>query len=127
MRMYCDEVIDREQVERTKAKMISKDTNAKEHRIQVGDRVVVMQKKKNKRITVFDPTLLTITSIKGSIISTSKNGWTITRDAQKFRKLYGTLPTSNTNRDGEEMQESENESSEQSDIDEIDYETLTGN
>ena len=77
--MYCDDVIDWEQVERTKAKMISKDINAKEHRLQVGDRVVVMQKKKNKLTTAFDPTPLTITSIKGSMITASKQGWTITR------------------------------------------------
>ena len=120
MEMYFDDVIDREQVEGTKAKMISRDASAKEHRLKVGDRVVVMQKKKNKLSTVFDPTPLTVTSIKGSMITANKKDWAITRDASKFRKLYGTLPTTSTKRGGEEIQESENDSTEQSDLDEQD-------
>ena len=38
METYCDDLIDREQVVNTKAKMISRDTGAKEHRLKVVDR-----------------------------------------------------------------------------------------
>jgi hypothetical protein len=64
METYCGDIIDREQVVNTKAKMVSRDTCAKEHRLKVGDQVVVMQKRKNKLTTVFNPTPLTVTNIK---------------------------------------------------------------
>ena len=48
METYCDDLVDREQVVNTKAKMVSRDTGAKEHCLKVGDWVVVMEKKKNK-------------------------------------------------------------------------------
>jgi hypothetical protein len=107
METYCGDIIDREQVVNTKAKMVSRDTCAKEHRLKVGDQVVVMQKRKNKLTTVFNPTPLTVTNIKGSMITTNKNEWSITRDASKFRK--------SSKKDGEEIYEAENDTNEQSD------------
>ncbi|CAB4040958.1 Hypothetical predicted protein [Paramuricea clavata] len=50
---YCDDIIDREQVINTKAKMVYRTTCAKEHRLKVGDQVVVMQKRKNKDASKF--------------------------------------------------------------------------
>ncbi len=92
MQTYRDDVVDREQVVNTKVKMVSRDTGAKDHRLKIGDRVVVMQTKRNKLTTVYNPTSLTITNIKGSMITAGRSDWTTTRDASKFRKLYGRLP-----------------------------------
>ncbi len=72
--------------------MVSRDTGAKDHHLKIGDRVVVMQTKRNKLTTVYNPTPLTITNIKGSMITAGRSDWTTTRDALKFRKLYGRLP-----------------------------------
>ena len=89
METYCDDVVDREQVVNTKAKMVSSDTGAKEHRLKVGDRVIVMQKKKNKLITVFNSTPLTVTDIKGSMITASTSDWSITTEHQSFANYMG--------------------------------------
>ena len=121
METYCDDVVDREQVVNTKAKMISRDTGAKEHRLKVGDRVVVMQKKKSKLTTLFNPTPLTVTDIKGSMITASTSDGSITRDASKFRKLYGNTPPTGKG-DEEELHEAESDTNEQSDHDEDDVE-----
>jgi hypothetical protein len=51
------------------------------------------------------------------MITANKNEWSITRDASKFRKLFGRLPQS-SKKDGEEIYETENDTNEQSDQDE---------
>ena len=109
-----DDIIDREQVVKTKAKTVARDTWAKEHRLKVGDQLVVMQKKKNKLSTVFNPTPLTVTNIKGSMITASKNKWSITRDATKFRKLYGSA-LHNSKGNEEEIHEAESDTNKQPD------------
>ena len=89
MDTYCDDVVDREQVVNTKSKTVSRDTCAQENRLKGGDRVVMMQKKKNKLTTVIYLTPLTVTNTKGSMITAGTNDCSVTRDASKFRKLYG--------------------------------------
>ncbi|CAB4011449.1 Hypothetical predicted protein [Paramuricea clavata] len=98
--------------------MVSSDSGAKERRLKVGNQVVVMQKSKNKLTTVFNPTPLTVTNIKGSMITANKNEWSITRDASTFRKLFGRLPPRSSKKDGEEIYEAENDTNEQSDQEE---------
>ena len=51
------------------------------------------------------------------MITANKNEQSITRDASKFRKLFGRLPQS-SKKEGEEIYETENDTNEQSDQDE---------
>ena len=77
----------------------------------VWDKVVVMQKKKNKLTSVFNPTPPTVKNIKSSMNTASKNKWSIIRDATKFRKLYGGA-RQNSKVNEEEIHEAESDTSE---------------
>ena len=62
--------------------------NAKASDLKVGDRVLVKQPKVNKFSTPFNPTPLTIISMKGSMVTASHpGGKQVTRNTAHFKKL----------------------------------------
>ena len=99
-----DRIINRERVEHTKSRMIVYDKKAKQHQFSVGDRVIVMQARKNKLTPVYDPRPMTITDIKESMITAERDGWTIVRDASKFKKI--SLPQAQSGSDSGSEEES---------------------
>ena len=60
--------------------------NATATTMKIGDCVLVKQKRKNKLSTRFDPRLLRVTKIKGTMVTAQRNNLTITRN-QSFFKL----------------------------------------
>ena len=64
-----------------------KDSKAyvKKHSIQVGDSVLLKQKK-TKMNPPYDPHKYTVTAVRGHQITATREGKTITRDAQKWKR-----------------------------------------
>ena len=60
--------------------------NATASTMKIGDCVLVKQKRKNKLSTRFDPRLLRVTKMKGTMVTAQRNSFTITRN-QSFFKL----------------------------------------
>ena len=79
-----DEILDREKDIRYKDSMRD---NHPGHSIVRGNRVMVTQKKGNKLTPAFSPRPLTVTDVKGSMITARDGDYHITRNATQFRKL----------------------------------------
>ena len=62
---------------------------AKTSLLQVGDKVLVKQRKMNKFSTNFNTTPYTIVAVRGSRLTAENNGHSITRNASFFKKFNG--------------------------------------
>ena len=80
-----DDTIDRDQYERYRHKMTVK--NKGEHRLQVGDQVLVAQKKRNKFTPAFDPQAYLVVGVKGSMVTARRGNQVITRNASMFKRV----------------------------------------
>ena len=61
--------------------------NAKECLLQIGDRVLVRQTKRNKFSTPFSPNPFIITNMNGTMVTAARNGYSITRNSTLFKKI----------------------------------------
>ena len=80
----------RERDEDAKAKMklyTDKMRKAKPSEIQVGDIVMLKQKKQTKLSSKFDPVPFCVTRIKGTMITVTRNGRYVTRNASFLKKV----------------------------------------
>ena len=60
----------------------------KEHKVHLGDAVLVPQRKRNKFTTPYHHEKYVVTKIKGSMITArNQHGHTVTRDASKMKKI----------------------------------------
>ena len=64
---------------------------AKESRIQIGDRVLIKQRRRNKLSTNFGTTPYVIVSANGSRLTAECNGHEITRNASFFKRFNGNM------------------------------------
>lgn len=69
--------------------------------LTVGDCVLVRQKKKNKLTPHFDPNPYTITDVKGTMITVSRDDHCITRNSSHFKLFAGNIPDQNETSDNE--------------------------
>ncbi len=63
--------------------------NTREVQFNIGDCVLVKQKRLNKTTTPYDPAHYTISAIKGKMITASRPDKTITRKISFFKKWRG--------------------------------------
>ena len=66
---------------------------ARESNINIGDTVLVRQKKKNKFTTKFDPSPYKVVEIKGTVLTGVRNEKYITRNISHFKKIEPTMKT----------------------------------
>ena len=66
---------------------------ARESNINIGDAVLVRQKKKNKFTTKFDPSPYKVVEIKGTMLTGVRNEKYITRNISHFKKIEPTMKT----------------------------------
>ena len=88
-----------DEIAKAKAKVYADSKRmVKEHKFEVGDKVLFQQKRTNKTMTRFGEEAYTVTAVKGSMISVRADGGKeFTRDASKF-KLF-TASSSDQNGD----------------------------
>lgn len=67
--------------------MLTKDEELKDTVIQVGDTVLLCQKKHNKFSTNFDPNPFKVTRKKGTMITAIRNGKYVTQNTSLFKKV----------------------------------------
>ena len=65
--------------------------------IRVGDTVLICQRKQNKLSTKFDPLPFTVVRRKGTMITASRNGKYISRNASHFKKINSPYPSPQSN------------------------------
>ena len=71
--------------------------HAKDHSFQVGDTVLVRQKKQNKLTSAFSPIHYVITQVKGSMITAKRDNHYITRNCSFFKHIQ--ITKNKTDRD----------------------------
>lgn len=82
-----DGVVDRGIDKEYKRKMGEK-RSGKQHQLEVGDSVLMRQKKENKLSTPFSPVKLEVTKVEGSSVQvTDRNGSNTYRDASFFKRI----------------------------------------
>ena len=86
-------------------KHADKRSRARVSNIQVGDRVLIRQKKQNKWSTKFDPFLFIVARCKGTMIMASQNGKYISRNVSHFIKINSPYhsPQSDNSEDDDDM------------------------
>ena len=72
--------------------------------LQIGDRVLVKAPKVNKFSSYYDPRPYEVTAVKGSMITASRQGGTITRNTSFFKKIAAGL-TDNKQKQDTEIEE----------------------
>ena len=81
-------VQERDAMQKRKMKMnADKKRKARKSEFKIGDTVLVKQERKNKMSTPFNPKPLTIVDIKGTMITASREGTKITRNASHYKLL----------------------------------------
>ena len=66
--------------------------NAKVSPLSIGDTVLAKQRRTNKMSTPFDPQPLTITARKGSMVTATRGGYSVTRNVSHFKPFQWRLP-----------------------------------
>ena len=61
--------------------------------IQIGDTVLVRQKKKDKFTTKFDPAPYKVIEVKGSMVTATRNERDITRNVSHFKRIQPSVRT----------------------------------
>lgn len=96
----------RDQNQKQKMKQYADERNhAKEMKLQVGDTVLVKQRKETKLSTPYDSQPYSIVEIKGSMVTAVRKGNTITRNISWFKKIQGKLSLEDGASDGEESED----------------------
>ena len=101
----------RKRDEEAKAKMkfyADKMRKAKPSEIQVGDTVLLKQKKQTKLSSKFDPVPFHVTRIKGTMIAVTRNGRYVTRNASFLKKVNGSCRQNNGEETDEELDDEHN-------------------
>ena len=80
--------------------------NARPHELQIGDTVLVRQRKTNKLSSYYDCRPYKIICIKGSMITTQLSDHVITRNCSFFKLLAPTTVTSSSTQEKKENKES---------------------
>ena len=81
------QAIDEDRIQKQRQKHYKdKKSYVKEHRIEIGDSVLLSQKK-TKRTPPYDPVPYQVVEIKGHQITASRHNKITTRDAQKWKKI----------------------------------------
>jgi hypothetical protein len=78
--------IDKGKESRYKEKM-RQSRKGTEHRLEVGDKVLMRQKKQNKLTPRFNTTEMTVTDVQGSSVEVSSGGSRVFRDASFFKRV----------------------------------------
>ena len=82
----ASDAIDRAKVEAAQAKMEESRKGA-EHRLSRGDTVLVKQPKGNKLTPAYNPEPMTVTDVKGSMVTARSDDKSVTRDGSRFKKM----------------------------------------
>ena len=106
-----DDVIDREEYKKYQEKMTK--TNKKEHKIEEGDKVLVMQKKRNKFTPKFDPKEYQVIKVQGSMITARRGRQEITRNAEMFKVIHDKIDEARTDKAQKKKRSKEKETSEE--------------
>ncbi len=104
----------KEKDEQAKGKMkenADRRSRAKESEIQVGDTVLLRQRKKNKWSTRFDPAPFQVVRRKGTMVTVVRNEKYVTRNVSQFKKISSAVKgvASSDEDDGDDFDEEEGE------------------
>jgi len=80
------QTVDRERERKYKERM-AETRKGKEHRLRVGDKVLIRQPKKNKLTPLYNPIEMTVVEVKGSSIVATDGQTSVFRDASYFKQV----------------------------------------
>ena len=80
------QIINRDREQEYKERMANKG-GGKQHRLKVGDKVLIKQPKRNKLTPRYNPVEMTVTEIKGSSIVATDGRTSVFRDASYFKQI----------------------------------------
>ena len=96
---------DRDEMKKRKMKEYADEKNhASESDLKEGDRVIVKERQRDKAMSPFDPKPYTITQRKGTMITASRDGKSIPRNASFFKRVRikdSLIQSKNTNDDSD--------------------------
>ena len=104
----------RENDEKEKRKMkknADKKSGAKERDIQIGDLVLIRQKRRNKFSSNFDPKPYRVVKVKGTTITALRNGHYVTRNISFYKRIPRNDSGDNSGDVGESIEDDLNEDS----------------
>ena len=84
VQIKCD-VVDRQKVKGRQNKMAER--SGRQHKLAVGDTVLVRQPKRNKLTPAYNPKPARVVEIKGSMVTAQTDSRRVTRDGSRFKKM----------------------------------------
>ena len=92
-------------------KNADKKSGAKERDIQIGDLVLIRQKRRNKFSSNFDPKPYRVVKVKGTTITALRNGHYVTRNISFYKRIPRNDSGDNSGDVGESIEDDLNEDS----------------